>query len=444
MKTSIIRNKKFIKRTIIVLIWLTIWEMVSLFVSNDILLVGPVDVLRTLAMKLWEVEFYKSIGLSVLRIVGGFLIGSLVGGLLAICSWKSHFIEDFCKPFMSFVKAAPIASFVVLFLIWWHSNILSIAICICVSLPQIYVNMLMALKNADKKMLEMAEVFQLPIIDKINYVYRPSVCNYMESAVRLAVGMAFKAGIAAEVIGTPDNSIGNGLYMSKIYLDTAGVLSWTVVIILLSVVWEQIILMALRTYSRYEFKCQGSKLNIQSENNKKIDKLALNGIKKSYGEKLVLDNYSNEFITGEVYSYDWISGAGKTTLFRIIAGLEKCDLGEIHPNKYSVSIAFQDDRLVDGFSAIRNITLIMGDRNKTKAKELLLNILEEDDISKPVEQLSGGQRRRVAIIRALAVDADVAIFDEPYESLDIAVRDKVSQLIREYGKDKITLIASHI
>ena len=430
------------KYGLIIIIWLAVWEIVSLFVNNNILLVGPWDVCLALVNRLAYLDFYKSIVFTFGKIGLGFVTGAVVGGILAVISWKNHFLEDLLTPLISFMKAAPVAAFVVLFLIWWNSRVLSVAICICIVLPQIYVSILQGLQNADKELLEVAKVFDFSVIDRINYIYRPKICEYLEGAVKVSVGMAWKASVAAEVIGTPEYSIGNKLYMSKIYLDTAGVLAWTLVIILLSLVCERLMLMLVGKYAKYEFSCRGSATHnnrlIQSENE---TGLVINGLCKSYGENHILKDFSEEYTIGKEYRYEWPSGAGKTTLFKIVAGLVEADSGSIEPKDYSVSMVFQDNRLIEAFSAVTNVSLICGSRKK--AEDILLSLLGKEEIIRPVATLSGGQKRRVSIARAIAKNADIAMFDEPYEGLDEELKNKVQNMIMEYGQDKVLMISSH-
>ena len=451
-------KRKSIVYLVVIITWLAVWEAVSLFVHNDILMAGPGGVLITLFHKCGEADFYVSIAASLLRIGLGYLTGFIVGAFFAFAAWKNHLVDIFLAPLMAFMKAAPVASFVVLFLIWWHSSVLSFAICICVVLPQIYVSTLMGLKSTDKKLLEMAQVFELSKTDRFNYILRPALSDFLEGAIRVSAAMAIKAGVAAEVIGTPDNSIGNELYMSKIYLDTKGVLAWTLVVILISMLCEKILVYAAGKYFRHEFKCRGSRnpdladraieegkkdLSGVKESREGL-KLRLTGIDKAYGEKKVLENYSAEFSKGQVYTYDWPSGAGKTTLFRIIAGLEKADKGLIEPGAYRISVSFQEDRLIEDYSAVTNCLIVCGSKRKPEAENILLKLLDEEDLYRPVSKLSGGQRRRVAVARALLKDSDIALFDEPFEGLDGAARERTALAINEYGRDKILLIASHI
>ena len=437
---STIFSKKSVKYILIGIIWLVIWEVASLIVHNSILLVGPFEVLLTLVKKCTEPDFYVSVITSFLKIGLGFILGTFTGIILAVLSWRNKLTEDFLKPMMSLIKASPVASFVVLFLIWWHSNVLSVAICICVVMPQLYVSTLQGLKSADEELLQMAGVFKLHPIDIYHYIYRPALYKFWEGAVKIAAGMAWKSGIAAEVIGTPDNSIGSSLYMSKIYLDTAGVLSYTAVIILLSVLCEHLLLILLKKYSEYDFKCHGSLNNTRTK--KTIKSLKLENLAKSFNGNKVLKGYSAEFKEGFPITFDWPSGEGKTTLFKILAGVYEKDAGMILPEGYMISFLFQEDRLVEGITAIKNVELVCG--SVQTAHDVLIQILDEEDIYKPVEALSGGQKRRVAIARACAAASEVALFDEPYEGLDAETKNAVRKLIYEYGSDKILLIASHI
>ncbi len=445
--TSIMASKnRYIKYIIISAIWLIIWEAASLLIHNSILLTGPLEVLITLLEKCTTLSFWASVGMSLLRIAIGFTIGSALGLLLGILSYKWALVEDFLKPLMAFLKAAPVASFVVLFLIWWHSDRLSVAVCICVVMPQIYVNFLQGLKNTDPLLLEMADVYNMHPINRYHFIYRPAVRPYLEGAVKIAATMAWKSSVAAEVIGTPATTIGEALYMSKIYLDTAGVLAWTLAIIIISVLCERLVLMAYRRYNDWVPACVGAKNPVKPAANEPV---VVNGLCKSYennesaGANLVLDKYSAVFDSDKTYYLDWPSGEGKTTLLRILAGITSADSGKITGLfGKSVAMLFQEDRLCEGYSAITNVAMVCGDENA--ARDILLKLLTDEDIYKPVAELSGGQKRRVAIARMLSVNADLLLVDEPYNGLDAKAREGVRELIEELGNGKIRIISSHI
>ena len=172
-------------------------------------------------------SFYAAVGRSLLRIAMGFFAGMAAALLLASGSRRFSLIEEFLSPLMALAKAVPVASFVVVLLIWWGAEALSAVICFLVVLPNIYINILEGLKSTDSKMLEMARVFRLPARSRFFYIYRPALKPFLYSGMKISLGMCWKSGIAAEVIGVPDHSVGEKLYMAKIYLNTADVLAWT-------------------------------------------------------------------------------------------------------------------------------------------------------------------------------------------------------------------------
>ena len=139
---------------------------------------------------------------------------------------------------MALLKSVPVASFVILALIWAGSANLSVLVAFLVVLPVIYVNTVAGLKSTDRKLLEMAKVFFMTPWRRIRYIYIPALVPYLKSGCQIALGMSWKSGVAAEVIGVPDHSVGEKLYMAKIYLNTADVLAWTFVIILVSALFE--------------------------------------------------------------------------------------------------------------------------------------------------------------------------------------------------------------
>ncbi|MBT9775845.1 ABC transporter permease subunit [Clostridium sp. MCC353] len=235
-----------IRRFLIVLFWLGLWQLISLAVHNSILLVGPFDMIKALFSQAATADFWKSIAFSFGKISLGFLGAFISAILLAGLAYRVHFLEELLAPFMTLVTSIPVASFVILALIWIGSGMLSVFCSFLVVFPVIYVNTLAGLRSTDRQLLEMASVFDMPAWKRIHYIYRPAVFPYLVSSCKIALGMSWKSGIAAEVIGVPDYSIGERLYMSKIYLDTANLFAWTFVIIIISALFERFFLMLLK------------------------------------------------------------------------------------------------------------------------------------------------------------------------------------------------------
>ena len=145
---------------------------------------------------------------------------------------------------MTAIKAVPVASFIILVLIWVPSRNLSVVISFLMVLPIVYTNVLNGIRSMDGQLLEMARVFRVPLSRRIRYIYLSQLLPFLRTAFSLSLGLCWKAGIAAEVIGIPDGSIGERLYESKVYLQTADLFAWTLVIVALSIGFEKCFLWA--------------------------------------------------------------------------------------------------------------------------------------------------------------------------------------------------------
>ena len=170
--------------------------------------------------------------------------------------------------------------------------------------------------------------------------------------------------------------------------------------------------------------------------------LSLQDVSVCYGEQRVLQDFSATYESDKLYVLDSPSGSGKTTLLRVIAGLTKPDAGKVETGGQKVAMLFQEDRLCEEYSALKNVELVAISRSA--AKEHLLQLLEESDIHKPCKELSGGMKRRVALARAFAAGADILLLDEPYNGLDEENRMRVARYVEENGKNKVVIMASHI
>lgn len=434
-------GKQNSRRVWILLGWLFIWQAVSLLCANSIFFVGPWETTRALFSLLGEADFLRTVLFSCGRVLLGIGLGITVGILLAAGSYKCRLMEEIWEPFMTMLKAIPVASFAVLLLIWWGSSYLSVCISFLVVLPQIYFSTLSGLHSTDKKLLEMGRSYGISTWGKIMYLYRPALKPFLESSFKIAVGMAWKSGVAAEVIGTPDFSIGNGLYMAKVHLDTAGVFAWTVLTILLSVLAEKVLLYGLKALMKWEPACRKA-VSSRKKNGKTAQQVSLHayGLVKNYDGKPVVNGYSGDFIPGQVTYFTTPSGSGKTTLLRLLCGLEQPDSGTVECSGCR-AMMFQENRLCEAYSAVKNVELVCADAKL--AREQLLRLLPADALDKPCSQLSGGMRRRVALVRALATNADCLLLDEPFTGLDEANKKNAMSYLLEQKEQKIILIAGH-
>lgn len=228
-------------KALIILFWLVLWQAVSIAVDNSILLAGPVEAVMALIHLAATAGFWLSVLTSVLMICSGFFIGLFTGVLLAGCSYRYGIIREFIKPPVTVIKSIPVASFVILVIIWAGSGSLSLVISSLVVFPTVFLNTLAGLDSTSVKLIETGRMFRFRTRDKIRHIYLPSCAPHIESAVCLGAGMAFKSGIAAEVIGRPLRSIGTGIYLSKISLATADLFAWTFCAVVLAFLFEKLI-----------------------------------------------------------------------------------------------------------------------------------------------------------------------------------------------------------
>lgn len=235
-----------------VLIWLALWEIIARIIGQEILLVSPVTVIWKLVEMAGQISFWLSVLFTVVRIAGGFLAAFFTGTILAWISSFCPFIKELAAPLMAVIKAAPVASFTILILIWVPSRNLSLIISFLIALPVIYTNVLCGIENTNKDLLEMAEVFRVSSGKRIWYIYLSEALPYLRAACSVSLGLCWKAGVAAEVIGIPSGSIGEKLYEAKIYLQTPELFAWTLAIILLSVWFEKVVLFIIDKVIRVE------------------------------------------------------------------------------------------------------------------------------------------------------------------------------------------------
>lgn len=234
-------NKR-IRQIGILLFWLLLWQWAARIIDNRILFVAPADVLAALLAQSVTLDFWKTILFSFSRICLGFLTAFFTAMLLGALSYRFLLIKELLHPVMLLAKSVPVASFVILALIWIGSKNLAAFSAFVVVLPIIYVSTLSGLDSTDHKLLEMARIYRIPLMKKIKAIYWPALIPYLLSGANFALGMAIKSSVAAEVIGVPDFSIGEKLYKSKIYLNTADLFAWTLVIILVSWLFEMFFL----------------------------------------------------------------------------------------------------------------------------------------------------------------------------------------------------------
>lgn len=213
-----------------------------MLLKNGILLASPLEVAKSLAALVATGDFWQRVANSFVRIVAGFFSACIAGAALAALSCRFSAVKTLISPLARVIKATPVVSFIILALIWINSENLSTFISFLMVVPIIYINTLSGIEAADKKLLEVSKVFDMRGINKVRYIYLPAAAPYFISGASVGLGLCWKSGIAAEVIGLPSGTIGEKLYETKLYLDTADLFAYTAVIIIISAMFEFVFL----------------------------------------------------------------------------------------------------------------------------------------------------------------------------------------------------------
>lgn len=249
MRVSFIKNKH-LKRGIATVsalaFWLLIWQLIALRINSEVILPTPAAVVERVAMLLTTPEFYIDTSASLARICMGYALGALGGILFGVLMFSSSVCRALLSPLLSAVKATPVASFIIIALIYLGNNTTPIFTTLLVVMPTISENVYSALEGVDEKLVELCLIYRFSFAKKIKMLYIPSLTSYIKAAIRASVGMAWKAAVAAEVLCTPKRSIGKNLYEGKIYLETTDVLAWTLLVVILSIFIEKLIMLTFK------------------------------------------------------------------------------------------------------------------------------------------------------------------------------------------------------
>lgn len=223
-----------------VCLWIIVWQVAAMIVGRDFLLASPADTLLRFFQLAATSAFWRSALFTLSRILAGFLSGVVLGSLLAGLSARFRRVEECLAPLLGVLRSIPVASFVVVALIWLPSGRLSTLIALLIVFPLIYGAVLQEIRRADPEMIEMASLFRMKSSRKLLYVYALPSMKGLSAAFATAMGLAWKSGVAAELISIPGGSIGERLYQAKVYLMTGDLFAWTLLIVLLSALCARI------------------------------------------------------------------------------------------------------------------------------------------------------------------------------------------------------------
>ncbi len=237
---------KIITLLLSVLFWIGVWALAAHRVDLEFLLPSPKATVSALIGLAKTSEFWQISGESLFRILLGIVIAVILGTLSAVFTAKVNTLDSLLSPLMTVIKATPIASFIILALLWIDRNTLPVFITVLIVLPVVWSNVASGIRSVDRGLLETAKIYRFSLGKRILKIYFPSVMPYFLAAFRASLGMAWKAGIAAEVLCIPEKAIGTQIYFSKTYLETTELFAWTLAVIIFSVIIEKLLIFGLR------------------------------------------------------------------------------------------------------------------------------------------------------------------------------------------------------
>lgn len=228
-----------LRRLLPSLFWVLVWQLISMAVGHRLLLASPLETLVRLTELIQTADFWLSVLFTLGHILAGFFAAVVLGTIFGALSAEFDWMGELLSPLLSVIKSIPVASFVIVALIWVPSKRLSVLISFLIVLPLIYAAVLDGLTHIDPKLRQMAQVFRMPVLNRILSIDLPTVLPRLISSASVAIGLAWKSGVAAEVIGIPTGSIGERLYKAKVYLATPDLFAWTLTIVLASMLCER-------------------------------------------------------------------------------------------------------------------------------------------------------------------------------------------------------------
>lgn len=233
--------KSIIRTIFAILFWVAIWFIFAKKVGLEVLLPSPVATFNSLISLAKTKEFWIISLYSVYRICSGLLVGALAAVILAGITAFSKFAYSLFSPVLTVIKATPIASFIILALLWIGRDAVPAFITFLIVLPIVWSAVYDSIVNVDKRYTDVGKVFGFTKFQKMQHIYIPSIFSSFMASLGTSAGMAWKAGVAAEVLCTPKYSIGTELFESKKYIETSDLFAWTLVVIILSVIITKVL-----------------------------------------------------------------------------------------------------------------------------------------------------------------------------------------------------------
>ena len=441
------KTRAVVARLAAILFWVAVWFVAAQWVDNDVLLAGPGATLATLVADVQSPAFWSAVGVSGARIVAACAVSALAGVVLGFAGARFRLVGVLLAPVIQVMKTAPVACVVVILLVMVGSHGAVAVIVAFVALPPFYVaaHDASAVRNRDfERVLRLAGATRWHVFLMCTW---PTALPYFQAAAKTAVGLSWRAGVTGELLGIPLGSIGAAVYASKLTLDAAGLLAWTIAIMVLGWICERAVVallalsgkspcFALGARSRVANRCTAAPMP-------RAAALRLRGVSKAYGDAQVLGQVDLAVEPGERCCLMAPTGSGKTTLLRVLLGFEPADAGVVERPR-RCGVVLQGACLAEDLSALDNVLAVAAfDRSRTCIRAELEALLPPDCVDKPASALSGGTRRLVELARALFSAGEAVVLDEPFAGLDARTRERACVFVRAHLGNRPLVVATH-
>lgn len=435
----------------VVAAWLTLlvaWQILSLCIGNIYIFPTVPQLFSAILGLFSEVSFINAVLSTLIRGIAGMILALCFALMLAWPASRSEGFRIYLHPFLTLFRSVPVISFLFLFLIWFSPGHIPLVMALITMTPVLTENLIEGFMRVDTSLLEMSHMYSFSLGQKIKHVIYPAVSPFLFSGLISATGLGWKAIVMGEALAQPDTGIGVMIRESHGFVEIPRLLAWTLVAVFISYCFE----IFLRKAGTYRFPVSFAMKDRQKKELKPFPEIIpIEGMTKRFGEKVVLSGLQMTVPGEKITCLMAPSGYGKTTLLRLLSGLEHTESGDKSlKKKYDMAFLFQEYRLLPHLTVWENITLpqssyVSRNTARRQAFEILEQMSMENCMDCCLETLSGGECQRVALARMMLFPASLYLLDEPFKGLDFELKQKVMEIFREWQRRfrKTVLYVTH-